>query len=45
MTPYRIRASIWIEDWIERSTPSGFAAYLHLYTNWIANLSGGDGPR
>jgi hypothetical protein len=44
MTPYRIRASDPIEDWIERSTPSGFAAYLHLYTNWIANLSGGDEP-
>src|SRR2546421_478937 len=45
MTPYRIRASDPIEDWIERSTPSGFAAYLHLYTNWIANLSGGDGTK
>jgi CPA2 family monovalent cation:H+ antiporter-2 len=45
LTPYRIRASDPIEDWMERHTPSGFAAFLHLYTTWIGNLGGGDGTK
>ena len=45
LTPYRIRASDPIEDWIERHTPSGLAAFLHLYTNWISSLGGGEGGK
>src|SRR6185295_8346096 len=45
LTPYRIRASDPIEDWIERHTLSGFAAFLHLYTNWISSLGGGEGTK
>ena len=45
LTPYRIRASDPIEDWIERTTPKGFAAFLHLYTNWIQNLGTGEGTK
>ncbi|HEV8607916.1 MAG TPA: cation:proton antiporter [Tepidisphaeraceae bacterium] len=43
LTPYRIRGSDPIADFLERSAPSGLQAYLHLYTNWIGGLRGGDG--
>src|SRR5258706_307195 len=43
LTPYRIRSSDPISNWLERKGPKNIQDYLHLYTSWLQGLRGGDG--